>query len=56
MNINGFSPYIRVAMQSTLAPGCSINERVIFDYELIMVTGGKCKITTDTGDIKITIN
>lgn len=47
MNINGFSPYIRVAMQSTLAPGCSINERVIFDYELIMVTGGKCKITID---------
>lgn len=47
MNINSFSPYIRVAMQSTLAAGYSVNERVIFDYELIMVTGGKCRITID---------
>jgi len=47
MNINEFSPYIRVAMLSTLTAPFKINTRVIFDYEIILVTDGKCKITID---------
>ncbi len=47
MNKNEFSPYIRVAMFSTLIAPFRINNRVIFDYELILVTSGKCKITVE---------
>ncbi len=47
MNINEFSPYIRTAMLSTLTAPFKINTRIIFDYELILVTDGKCKITID---------
>ncbi len=47
MNINEFSPYIRVAMLSTLTAPFKINTRIIFDYEIILVTDGKCKITID---------
>lgn len=47
MNINEFSPYIRVAMLSTLTAPFKISTRIIFDYEIILVTDGKCKITVD---------
>jgi len=47
MNKNEFSPYIRVAMFSTLIAPFRIEKRVIFDYELILISGGKCKITID---------
>ncbi len=47
MNRNEFSPYIRVAMLSTLTAPFKINTRIIFDYEIILVAGGKCKITID---------
>ena len=47
MNKNEFSPYIRVAMFSTLTAPFKINDRVIFDYEIILATNGKCKITID---------
>lgn len=47
MNKNRFSPYIRVAMHSILTAPFTISNRVIFDYEIILVTGGKCKITID---------
>jgi len=47
MNKKMFSPYIRIAMNSRiLAPFC-VNERVIFDYEIILVRGGTCKVTID---------
>ena len=39
------SPYIRVAMHSALIGGFSISERSLFDYEIILVSGGECKIT-----------
>lgn len=42
---NSFSPYIRIAMQSTLTAPFLIHERVIFDYEIIYVTDGTCSIT-----------
>ncbi len=47
MNKNAFSPYVRVAMLSTLVSPFKVSRRVIFDYEIILVTGGKCKITID---------
>ncbi len=47
MNKNAFSPHIRVAMLSTLTAPFTINDRVIFDYEMIFVTGGKCNIYVD---------
>lgn len=47
MNKNEFSPYIRIAMFSTLKAPFKINRRVIFDYEIILVTNGKSKITID---------
>ncbi len=48
MNKNEFSPFVRVAMLSTLSAPFQINQRVIFDYEIIFVVDGKCKITINT--------
>lgn len=50
MNKNNFSPYIRVAMFSTLTAPFRISNRVIFDYEIILVTDGKCRITIDNAE------
>lgn len=47
MNKKKFSPYIRVAMHSKLLEGTIIKRRVLFDYEMIFVSGGECKITID---------
>ncbi|MBQ4516139.1 MAG: helix-turn-helix transcriptional regulator [Clostridia bacterium] len=47
MNKNMFSPFIRLAMYSTIAAPFEINERIIFDYEMIFVSGGRCKLTID---------
>ena len=47
MDENLFSPYIRTAMYSTLPKGSTIKKRIIFDYELIYVLGGKCQICFD---------
>ncbi len=47
MNNNLLSPYIRIAMFSTLTAPFIIRERVIYDYELIFVNGGKCKLTVN---------
>ncbi len=44
MNKNTFSPYIRIAMHSTLKFPVYISERVLFDYEIILVGGGQCNI------------
>ena len=38
------SPFVRVAMYSTLRDPFEIRERVIFDYELILVQGGACHL------------
>ena len=45
MNLNYLSPYVRLAMDSTLGPSHIINPRVIFDYELIYTLDGECTIT-----------
>ncbi len=50
MNKQEFSPYIRVAMFSTLIAPFRIEKRVIFDYEIILVSDGKCKITIDNAE------
>jgi len=47
MNKNEFSPYIRVAMHSSLVAPFVINTRVIYDYEIILPCGGRCKMTID---------
>lgn len=46
MDLNTLSPYIRVAMHSTFGERHHLKQRVIFDYELICVSGGE-------GDIRI---
>ena len=45
LNKKAISPYIRTAMHSTLHAGHIIRTRVILDYELILVEGGRCRIT-----------
>ncbi|MBQ4110660.1 MAG: helix-turn-helix transcriptional regulator [Clostridia bacterium] len=50
MNLNSLSPYIRVAMHSTLRAPFVIRERVIFDYEMIFVKNGKCRININGTD------
>ena len=47
MNKHTFSPYIRIAMHSVLAAPFTINERIIFDYEIIFVQEGKCRLTVN---------
>lgn len=47
MNIATINPYIRLATKSSIRPPYYINNRVIFDYELIYVAGGQCDITVD---------
>ena len=47
MNHNAISPYLRIAMHSTLVASHRIKTRVIFDYELIYVRSGSCTITVD---------
>lgn len=47
MNRNVLSPYVRVAMYSSLRENFIISERVIFDFELIFVSGGECEISFD---------
>ncbi len=47
MLLNKISPYIRIAMFSTIRSPFRINERALFDYEMILVSGGVCTITID---------
>ncbi|MBQ8551633.1 MAG: helix-turn-helix transcriptional regulator [Clostridia bacterium] len=47
INPNTLSPYVRLAMMSVLRHGFHIGKRVIYDYELIYVSGGKARITID---------
>lgn len=45
MNITDINPYVRLARHSILPEHYSINDRVIFDYELICIDSGECDIT-----------
>ena len=47
MDTNILSPYIRQAMHSTLLPNYIINKRIIFDYEIIYIKEGSCRIQID---------
>ena len=43
LNVNAVSPYVRAALTSTLRPGLVLQERALFDYELIwFISGGFC--------------
>lgn len=44
---NRICPYIRLAMFSTIRAPFRINDRALFDYEIILVSGGACTITID---------
>lgn len=50
LNKNAVSPYIRVAMHSVLKKGTVLVERVIYDYELIFVRRGECRIRINGRD------
>ena len=45
MDLNTFSPYIRVATPALLLSPCIIYPRVLLDYELIYIESGKCSVT-----------
>lgn len=47
MDGNIISPYVRVAMYSSLPQGFVLKKRIIYDYELIYVRSGSCKIVFD---------
>jgi AraC-like DNA-binding protein len=44
LNKNVLSPYVRVAMNSVLKKGTVLSERIIYDYEMIFVRRGECRI------------
>ena len=50
MDLNRLSPYIRIAMHSTLPEKCIIEKRIIYDYEIIYVQSGSCYINVDGTD------
>lgn len=56
MDLNRLSPYIRIAMYSTLPEGWNIERRVIYDYEIIYVQSGECKINVEGTDNICTAN
>lgn len=47
MNLYEFSPYVRVAMQSILSPSSYIHTRIIYDYELIILSEGEWELFCD---------
>ena len=47
MDLNALSPYIRIAMYSSLPENWVLSKRVIYDYELIYVQSGSCIITVN---------
>ncbi|WP_219837286.1 AraC family transcriptional regulator [Paenibacillus sp. R14(2021)] len=50
MNIDEVSPYIRVAMDSLVDAAWRIDERVIWDYELLYLKEGQLHVTIDDRD------
>lgn len=47
INKNLLCPYVRLAMLSGFYPGFHFSRRIIYDYELIYVSGGMADITVD---------
>ena len=47
MDLDNLTPYIRVAWDSVIEPPMHINERVIFDYELLYVKEGDIRVTVE---------
>ncbi|MBQ9428437.1 MAG: helix-turn-helix transcriptional regulator [Clostridia bacterium] len=47
MNFNTISPYVRRAMRSTIRAPFRIGQRVIFDYEIVLLASGKFLFTVD---------
>lgn len=45
MDYNILSPYVRFALYSVIEPPFTVGWRIIFDYELIFVDGGGCRLT-----------
>ncbi len=50
MDKNLLSPYIRLAINSVISPPCTINKRILYDYEIIFVKDGKCRININGKD------
>lgn len=50
MDMNILSPYVRLAMYSTITAPFVISERIIYDYEIIFVKDGVCRIQIDGVD------
>lgn len=47
MDYNILSPYVRFALYSVIEPPFTVGWRIIFDYELIFVDGGGCRLTVN---------
>jgi len=45
--LNDINPYIRMAMYSTIAPYHQLEERVIYDYEIVLFKSGHATITIE---------
>ncbi len=50
MYLEALSPYIREAMDYTVPPNWALKERVIFDYELMLVKEGEVIVTVEDAD------
>ncbi|WP_028608776.1 helix-turn-helix transcriptional regulator [Paenibacillus harenae] len=47
MSLENMSPFIRVAIDSVLESGWKLDERVIWDYELLYLMEGQIKVTVE---------
>ena len=47
MDINLISPYVRRAVYSIMRPPFQYGQRILFDYQLIYLQGGKCRLTVE---------
>lgn len=56
MDRNILSPYVRLATYSVIEPGVTICDRVIYDYEIIFVKDGRCRICIEGKDYICTKN
>lgn len=50
MEVNFLSPYVRLAIYSTIASPFVISRRIIYDYEIIYIKDGVCRINIDGTD------
>ena len=53
MDINQISPYVRIALSCLKTEPWKVEERVIFDYELLYVRSGIVKVTIEGKEYKI---